>query len=509
MLEAFFQGAINPFAPSVFPFLMLGVILSLLLGFIPGIGGFILLPVLLTFLFVLEPTAGLVFLMGMTVAGTIGGAMSTILFNIPGDAPNAATLLDGYPMTQQGKAGQAMGAALVASGVGGMLGGFMVLPLVPIIKPIVLEVRSPETFLLVMVGIAFMAELSREGSIKGLLSGMTGLLITFVGFHAFSGVDRFVFYPELLQGGFPLIGFFLGLFAIPQVIQLSLEARGSQSAVKMIRTKITYRDVFEGGRQVWTSRWLFSRTTGIGAVIGLIPGLGAMTSIWIAYGHAKQTSPMRDRFGQGAIDGVIAPESANESKDVAAALTTLAFGIPGSVTWAIILGGFLIIGIVPGPGLLFREAELSFTLMWALIWGNGIGALIAMAAAPFVGRLGYVSPRVLVPMILSFAYLAVFIAGQEPLDYLIMAIVGSFGYALSRFGFNRPALVLGFVLGGLAELNFQRALALHGPYFAFSSVVAWGLLIIVVFMLFRTQIGAVVRFAVGRARRPQTPASAA
>ncbi|MBI3013525.1 MAG: tripartite tricarboxylate transporter permease [Candidatus Tectomicrobia bacterium] len=454
MIEAFLNGMVNPFDPTILPYFLMGIALSLTLGFLPGIAVFHILAVLLPVAVILKPMQGLTFLVASTSVGATGGSIASVLFNIPGDSSNAATLLDGYPMTLKGQAGRAMGIALAASGLGG--------------------------------------KISRGNALRGLIPGLLGILLAMIGLDGFSGDYRFTFGTSYLMDGLPLVPVFLGIFALPQVIDLAAGASGA--ALSKVIPNVTFREVFAGTKETFRHWWLFIRSLLLGVWFGVLPGIGAGGAIWVAYAHAKQTSKRPEEFGTGRPEGILAPETVNNACTGGDLLTTLVFGIPGSATMAFLLGAFLLAGIQPGPGMIYEHLELSFTLLWTVAWANVIGVIVCLILTTRIVRLAYLSPKVLAPIILALVLIATFVGSDEDLTaYIILFAIAPLGYAMMKLDYNRASFVLGFVLGELAERSFQLALQTRGPLFPVNSPISAILTLILLTVIFQRQLGRLFR----------------
>ncbi|MDP2719122.1 MAG: tripartite tricarboxylate transporter permease, partial [Dehalococcoidia bacterium] len=307
MLEAMWLGLQDLLSLQVMFFLVLGVVIGLIFGIIPGIGGLTAIAILLSLVWGMKPVLALSFLLALSAASSQGGSITAILLNVPGTGPNAATLLDGYPMAQQGKAGRALGAVLTASALGGLFGGLVLILLIPVVRPLVLAFGSPELFFLVLLGISFIAVLSGGSMIKGTAAGGLGIMLALIGYQVTTGMPRFTFGTLYLEDGISLIPLTLGLFAIPEAIDLALKGGAISSKDRAIVT--IGSDLFEGVKDVFRHFWLFIRCSVIGTIMGIIPGVGAETATFVCYGHAKQTSKHPEQFGLGTVEGVIAPES--------------------------------------------------------------------------------------------------------------------------------------------------------------------------------------------------------
>ncbi|MDP2645376.1 MAG: tripartite tricarboxylate transporter permease [Desulfobacterales bacterium] len=463
MIEALFQGLLDLLRFDVFIFMMLGVMIGLVFGIIPGLGGLTGLSILLSLVWGMQPVQALSFLLALSCATSQGGSITAILLNVPGTGPNAATLLDGYPMAQQGQAGRALGAVLAAGAFGGLFGGVLMIALIPVVRPLVLGFASPELFFLALLGISLITAIAKGSMAKGLISGALGIVLALFGYQMTTGIPRFTFGTLYLEDGIKLIPFTLGLFAFPEIIDLAVRRRAITRAEGAIAE--VGSDLFEGVKDVFRHFWLFVRCSTIGTVLGIIPGVGAEVATFVCYGHAKQTSRHPERFGLGTVEGVIAPESAANAKEGGALLTTLAFGLPGSAVMALLLGAFLVVGITPGPKMLEENLALSFSLAWTNILANVLSSAILYISAKQLVKITFVNPRILAPFILVFATIGAYSVGQNILDVFAAFLFTLLGYGAKSFGYNRAALILGFILGDLAETYFLISLNAYGMGF--------------------------------------------
>ncbi len=478
VLEAFRQ-ALQNFGDIWFLVPMLsGTALGLLFGIIPGVSSLIGVALLLPFIYGMPPEQALPMLVALAAVGFTGGAITAILLNVPGDV-NQATLIDGFPMTQKGEAGRAIGAALASSGLGGIVTVFFALAMVPLVLPMVMAIQSADMVFMVLLGISFIAVLGRGSMVKGLISGGLGLMISMIGLQPMTGAPRFCFGSIYLFDGIPLIPITLGLFALPEMIALA--AGGGAIA----RTGVVIKgmgQVLEGVKDVFRHWILWLRSSMIGFIIGIIPGIGAMTGIFVAYGQAKQTSKHPEKFGTGIVEGVIAPESANNASQAGALLTTLALGIPGSAIMAILLGAFLMVGLTPGPAMLTEHLDLSLSLLMVLIAANLIAALICLLAGPHLAKISFTPARVLVPLVVVLIFAGSFIFQESFNDLIMLLIFTVLGLAMRRFSYSRPALFLGYILGFLFETYLFIALRGAGPLFFMRPISLTLIVIIIVLM---------------------------
>ena len=442
----------------------IAVPIGMIFGAIPGLGGKLGVVLVIPFVFGMDATAGALFLIAMHAVVHTGGSVPSILFGVPGTGPDAATIVDGLPMTQKGEAGRALGAAFGASGFGGVIGGLFLLALLPLLRPVVLTFSPAEFFLLALFGITLIAMLSGDSLIKGLMVGFLGLMLAFVKLDPQTGIQRYTFDMLFLWDGINIIATVLGIFAIPEMIALGASGGAMAQAVK---TSASYSrtGVFRGIGDVFRHWGLSIRTAVIGAFIGMIPGLGGDAASWICYGHAVQSSKTPERFGKGAVEGVIAPETANNSKEGGSLLPTLFFAVPGSSGMAILLGAFIMLGIQPGPALALTGMDIVWVLIWGLMLANILAVIMFIIIAPGLGYLSYVRGNLLVPFVLVLTFLGAFLAARAWENLVLLTLLGVLGYFLKKYDWPRPPFVIGFILGPIAEDSFHKSMALWGPAF--------------------------------------------
>jgi TctA family transporter len=451
-------------SPLLMGLIVLAIPIGMFFGAVPGLGGKLGIALLIPFVFGMDMIPGAVFLLAMHSVVHTGGSVPSILFGVPGTGPDAATIVDGYPMAQKGQAGRALGASLGASGLGGVVGAVVLALLIPVLEPVVLSFGPAEFFLLAILGITFIALLSGDSLIKGVIVGFFGLMLAFVGMDPQLGVTRYTFGQLFLWDGVDVITAILALFAVPEMIALGVKG-GAISMVSKEAARYSIREVVDGVLDIFRHWWLALRTAVIGAVVGIIPGLGGDAASWICYGHAVQSSKTPERFGKGAVEGVIAPETANNSKEGGSLLPTLFFGVPGSSGMAILLGAFIILGIQPGPMLIQTNLVLVWTLIWALVIANVLAVVMFLGVARWLGLLAFVRGGLLIPFVLILAMLGSYLSRGHWENLIIIVVFGILGYGLKRFRWPRPPFVIGLVLGPIAEQSLHKALALWGPAF--------------------------------------------
>jgi len=461
MFEALLDAWGVIFTPTNLAFLTGGVLLGLVLGAIPGLGGVIGLTLLIPFVYDLGPVPAMAMLIGMAAVTTTSDSIPAILFGIPGTVAAQATILDGFPMARKGEAARALGASFSASVIGGLVGAAVLFLSIPVVRPLVLEFRSPEFFMLTMLGISMVAVLSRGAVAKGLAAGGIGLMLTCIGQDPLSGTFRYVYDTDYLWEGLPLVAVALGIFAIPELVDLAL-------AGGRIARDATAFGVGEG-RGKWrgvgdTMRdWVgVLRSSTLGVFVGLIPGLGSTVVDWFAYGVAKQTARNTQNFGQGDVRGVIAVDAASNAKEGGALVTTIAFGVPGSVTMALLLSAFQIQGLIPGPLMLTRQLDATLTLVWGLVLANVIGAAICFAFVAWIARVSMIDVRRIFPVLMVIIFLGAFQGRQGLGDLVLLVVFGAAGWAMKRAGWPRPPLMLGFILGSKIQDTLFLSIERYG-----------------------------------------------
>jgi TctA family transporter len=463
MIEAFASAVAQVTSPAVLGAMLLGLPLGLVIGLLPGLSGITAFAFLIPFTFGMQPLMGLAFLLAAYAAVSQGGSMTAIVLGVPGEVPNAATVIDGYEMTKQGRAGEAIGAALMASALGGLFGCLLLAILLPILQPIILSFASPENFFLALAGIAFIAVLSSGAPGKGLIAGGLGIFMSMFGYSPTDGVPRFWLGIDYMLDGFRLVPLAMGLFAVPEI--LALMTSGKSIAHGVTLEPISFRQVTRGALAVFRHLGVFFRSSAIGSVIGIMPGVGGATAPFVAYAAAKQTSPNPETFGTGRIEGVIAPESSSNAKEGGALVPTLALGIPGSASMALMLGAFIVLGLVPGPEFLAKHLDLAFGLALVLAFGNVASSVLMFSLSKTLIYVTRVPGHVLAPILLVLVVLGTYAAENNTIDVLFIFIFGVLGVAMLRLGYNRPALLLGFVLGETIERYYQVSMNAYGATF--------------------------------------------
>ena len=448
LLDAAGSAIVSITEPLRLLYLLVGVLFGLVLGVIPGLSGLIGLSLLLPFTYSMEPLAAVAMLIGLMSVTTTSDTIPAVLFGVPGTVGSAATVLDGHPMAKQGKARKAFGAAFTASVLGGLFGAFLLGISIPILRPLILMVGTPELLSFCIFGLSLVAALSGGNVFKGVAAVALGLLIAMIGEDSQDGVLRWTFDTIYLWDGIPVVPIALGLFAIPELADLLIR-RATVVTAKFQSVESTQR---EGLAEVLRHKWLVLRCSSIGALLGAVPGIGAAIIDWIAYGHAAKTERgASETFGKGDVRGVIASESSNNAKEGGALVPTIAFGVPGSASMALLLGAFTVHGIVPGPEMLSSNLGITYAIVWSVAIANVIAAAIVFASAGQLAKLALVRSSLLVPLVLAIAFVGAFQGQKAWGDLYVMILAGGFGFIMKRLGWPRPPVILGFVLGALVE----------------------------------------------------------
>lgn len=437
-------------------YMLIGVSVGLMIGVIPGLGGIAGLSLLMPFLYGMEETTALAMLIGLVAVIPTSDTFSSVLMGIPGSSASQATVLDGFPLAREGQAARALSAAFISSMAGGIFGAVVLTGFVVIARPIILSFASAELFMLALFGLSMVAVLAGRSLAKGLAACCIGLIIGSIGGAPATGEFRMIFGFDYLYDGIPLVIVGLGFFAIPEIADLlrknSAIAQGNALGSGW----------FQGFRDWWRNLWLSMRCAGIGCIIGAIPGLGGSVVDWIAYGHAVQTVKKDPKFGKGDIRGVIAPESANNAMQGGALLPTMLFGIPGSGAMAVFLGGMVLLGIQPGPSMVGADLNITYSVVWSLALANEMGAGICLALAIPISRLTQIPFQRLAPFMIVLICFAAFQATRSLADLVALLALGVLGVLMKRFGWPRPALLIGYVLAPQAETYFYQALQFNG-----------------------------------------------
>lgn len=447
--------------------LIIGVIGGLIMGALPGISPTLAVALLVPFTFWMEPVPGLILLGAVYASAVAGGAISAILINVPGAPANIATLLDGHPMAKKGKSQSALYMCFISSFIGGMFGMLIMILLTPPLAEFALEFGFSEMFWVAMFGVTVMATLTGGSVAKGLISGVFGLLLGCIGMSPIYGVDRFVF-SDILMGGIHIICALIGLFAIPQVFFLVESiGLGRRQVFHQPERGIFWKTVGENVKKVKT----LSIGAIVGSIIGIIPGAGGQIAGLVSYDQNKRFSKNPETFGTGNPEGVIASESANNAMVGPSLIPLLCLGVPGSPTAAVLLGGLLINGVFPGPDILVKWAPVTYTFMGGLVLAQ-VGLLVfGVTMSRYSYRVMNIPNVFMAVAIVALAVIGTYSIQTSFNDVIIMTALGFMMYIAIKAGFSAAPMVLGVILGPIAENNFGLGLivadTIAGPWVYF------------------------------------------
>jgi TctA family transporter len=457
--------------PHRLGYLALGCIMGLVLGIVPGIGGLAGTAMLLPFTYAMDPYSAFALLLGLGATTATGDPIPAVLFGVPGGAASAATVLDGYPMAKRGEAGRALSAAYMSSLLGGVFGAMLLAVTIPILRPIMLYLGSPELLAFAVLGISMVAILSGNAPLRGLTAGCAGIMFAMIGSDPQTGTLRWTFNSLYLWDGLPLTPMLLGIFALPELCDLLITRLSIAAGVDAKQS--VYKGQWAGVKDCFQNMWLILRCSWIGAGIGAIPGIGGAVIDWLAYGHALKTEKgATQTFGKGDVRGVIASESSNNAKEGGSLVPTIAFGVPGSAGMAILLGAFLMHGLVPGPDMLHKNLSITYSMVWSVALANILGAGMCYAFSPQFAKLATLRYTLILPAVMSIVYIGAFEASRDWGDLYSLMFFGLVGWLMKQFKWPRPPLILGVVLGDTIERYLFISIERYGVSWFARPVVA-------------------------------------
>lgn len=469
--------------PEHLVLIALATMFGLVIGMVPGLGSAVALALLIPLTFGMDPPVAFMILAAALGGVNFGGSVSAILINTPGAAPNAATLLDGYPMTRDGRAGEAIGASAMASAMGALVGLVVLTLSIPVLLQLVFLFGPTEIFWLVVWGLTIVAVVVKGNTLAGLTSAGVGLLFSFHGLNPLTSTVRWDYGFSFLRGGMDIVAVLIGLFAIAEIANLL--TRG-ETIADVTDTEYDLAGQWKGAREVLRHKWLFLRSAAIGSIIGMAPGAGGTVANYVAYFQAVQTSKDSDSFGEGDVRGVIASEASNDAKDGTAFMPTLGFGIPGSVSMAVILGAFVMHGITPGPLLLRDNMEVVAMIVAALLISNVLTSTVGMLSAGWLIKIPRIDIKILSGIVLAVAFTGMYAMRNNVFDLFIALAFALIGFLMIKSEMSRVPFTLGFVLGPIVEANFFRTLQIsRGDYgvFLFESPIVMGLIVLTIVSL--------------------------
>lgn len=458
MTEYFLEGLKYIFSLEMFIFINLGILIGIIFGAIPGLTGTLGIIVFLPFTFNMEPAVSIIFLMSIFCGGEFGGSISAILIGTPGTNAAAATMIDGYPLAKKGHAKKALLTALFASTFGGIVSGFALLFAAPAIADFTINFGPPEYFALAIFGLSIIAGISGRNIVKGLISGMLGVLIAMVGMDNMTGVMRFNFGNVNLMRGLSLLPVLIGIFAIPSIMEKVIDIFGDEHKKrKKIEInnddKLLKKDV----KHIFPT---MAKSSIIGTIIGAIPGAGTGIASFISYDEARRSAKNNEKFGEGELKGVAASESANNAVTAASLIPLLTLGIPGSPSAAALIGAFMIQGMVPGPTLFKEQGIIVYAIMIGIVIANIFMFIQGRILTKTLAKVTEVPNELMAPILVLMCTAGAYAVNNSVFEMGVFIVFGILSYLLIKLDFPPVPIVLGFVLGPLAEFNLRRSLVM-------------------------------------------------
>jgi putative tricarboxylic transport membrane protein len=457
MLESIIKGIPEVFQLSSLALAAIGTFAGIILGAIPGIGPPLAMAMFLPFIFGMSPIPAMMFILGIYNGSVYGGSVSAILINTPGTPGSVATVFDGYPMAKRGQAGKALGISLCSSAIGGIFSTLAFLLFYEPLNNLFIAFGPSQLFLLILVAFMTITILAKESIVKGLIASAIGLLLGLVGYDLVSGSTRFTFGYLLIEDGLDLIAVLIGWFAITELMLLIQEKQSTISGMDILRgsTWDGVKAVFRYPKEVFVA-------ASLGSIIGAIPGVGIAVANLIAYSSAKGRSKHPEEFGQGCVEGIIAPETANNAVTSTSLIPTLALGIPGGASAAIILGALMMLGFRPGPGLYGTNPQLIGALVVGLVVINVLMFVTGLLLSNLYMKITQIRISVLVPVILIISLLGCYLSRSRMSDIFFALVLGIFAYGLRKAGYSLACVVLGFILAKMMEEYFFKTLLISG-----------------------------------------------
>ena len=446
------------FTPEVLLALIVGTLAGMLVGALPGLSASMAVALLIPITFKMSPAAGLTMLTAVYTSAIYGGSITACLIHTPGTPSSAATALDGFPLTKQGKGLKAIGISTVSSMIGGAFSALMLLFIAPPLSRVSLLFSSLEYFFLALFGLTIIGSLAGDSMVKGLISGFLGMMIGVIGLDVMNGTPRYTFGVIALESGVQLVPAMIGLFSISQVMISIEDLVKGKKAIVDDPSALLKGSVLPSGKEMKKILPTVGISSIIGLLIGIMPGAGADIGSWVAYNTAKNHSKHPEEFGKGAIEGIAASESANNAVTGGALIPLLTLGIPGSGVTAIMLGGLMIKGLVPGHDLFTKQGSITYTMILGFLFANILMGVIGLIIARQVVKISTVPMTILCPIIVALSTIGAYAINNNMVDVYVMLVFGILGYFVRKLGFATAPIVLGMILGPMAEKNWRQAL---------------------------------------------------
>jgi len=458
-MDALIQGVGLILHPGNLGLIFAGVFVGVVVGALPGLSSPMAVAILLPFTLSLEPVPAICMLAALYSGGTYGGSITAILINTPGAPPAVATAFDGYPMAKRGEAGRALGLATVSSLIGGTFGLVVFLVATPLLADVALRFRPPEYFALSVFALSMLTSISGKSSVRNLIAGVFGVLLGTVGIHLTTGVERFTFGLPELTDGIHFIPVLIGLFAVSELLTQAQTLREPMERILSVVVRLPSL------AEIWRLRWTMLRSSIIGTFIGILPAEGSTVAAIVGYSEAKRWSAHPEAFGTGAPEGIVGPETANNAATGGAMVPTLALGIPGSATTAVIMAALIMHGMRPGPHMMANTPHLVYAIFTAMLLSNFMFFAIGMAGAKVFARITLIPKEYLWPAVFAFSVIGAYSFSSSLFDVWVMLVAGILGFVMRRHGFGPAPLVMGLILGQMVEESLSQSMIIYDNRF--------------------------------------------
>ncbi|MCY4099712.1 MAG: tripartite tricarboxylate transporter permease [Rhodobacteraceae bacterium] len=453
-MDSFITGLLALADPSLIVLLIAATLGGVIIGALPGLNATTGAALLLPFTITMEPVAAIAVLTAIYCSATFAGAITAILINTPGTSASATTCLDGFPLAQKGEAGRALGLAVVASTIGGVCSVIVLMLAAPLLARAAYSFAPPEYFALTLFGLSMLATIGGGAPVKNILAGCLGILVSTIGIDLMTGVERFTFDMSVLSDGIGFVPVMIGVFGISEML---VQISNSQEGLESIKLKAIKLPSKADYIKVWKT---ILRSTGIGTFIGILPAEGATVASMIGYNEAKRWSKTPEEFGKGAIEGIAGSEAANNSATGGAMVPTLALGIPGSPTAAVILAGLMVHGLRPGPTMFTEQSDFAFSIFWSMMFVNLLFLGVGLYGAKIFARVTLVPVQILWPCVFIFSVVGAYALDQSMMDVWVALGSGVLGYFMRRYGFSVVPLAIGLILGEILEQRFGQSMVM-------------------------------------------------
>ena len=453
-MSPFLVGLSTLTDPTLIFLLLCATLGGVVIGALPGLNATTGAALLLPFTLTMDPVPAIALLTAIYCSATFAGAITAILINTPGTSASATTCLDGYPMAQRGEAGRALGLAVVSSTVGGVFSVLVLMACAPILARAAYNFAPPEYFALTLFGLSMLISVGGGSAIRNLISGAFGILLATVGTDLLTSVKRFTFDSPHLYDGIGFVPVMIGVFGISELITQASRLNETRGRVIMDAIKLPSKEDY---RRVWKT---ILRSSGIGTFIGVLPAEGATVASMIGYNEAKRWSKKPEEFGKGSPEGIAGSEAANNSATGGAMVPTLALGIPGSPTAAVILAGLLVHGLRPGPTMFTDQAEFAYAIFWSMLFVNLLFLLVGLYGARAFARVTLIPVTILWPCVFIFSIVGAYALDQSMFDVWIAIAAGILGYFMRIYGFSVVPLAIGLILGGMLEQRLGQSMVM-------------------------------------------------